>query len=831
MSSPTLLPQTTRTANPAAAPPRRLLLVTGSLGAGHHAAARAVEERARQVWPGVEVSWTETLDGMGRYTGRLFRAVYAGCIRRLPWLYELYLWLLWHVAPFRAGTRAIIGAWSGRGLARSLARHDPDLVVATFPEGITGLGWLRRRGRLAAPAVALIVDPAPHPLWADPALDLHLVSTAAGAQLLERAAPGARGRVSGLPVTARFVPPPESPGTAPADHRPRAYVSCGSMAFGDVAAACTAVLDAGADVLVSCSRDAAVRRRLDRLARTHPRGDRMRVVDWIDDPAGATGACDLVVTNAGGATAAETLACARPLLIFAPIAGHGRANAAVLARAGLATVCPGPAELAAAVAELIEPRRRAAVQRDLRAFLATSDLAADVAALAGLAAGRRATLGPRLRAQDALFLHAATARVPQQVGARILVEDPARRDDWPDHLVELIRRRVPEIGLLRRRLAPPRPGLPLHWVDDDAADPARHVRPRMVEIGPDADHPNWDDAVTAFFATPVDPVRTGWELQVARDRAVGQVAVLAKVHHALGDGLAVTDALVRLLADEESVRRVGPATQADPVRPTVAGRRAGAVNTVHTLRRAATVARGVANLALAGPAGASPLTGAVAGPGHRRVSVRLDGTQVRAKAKVHGVGTTVLLLAVIADTLHTLLAGRGPGTAVPATVRAMVPMTTRTSTGVGSRAAGNRTAAVSIDLPTGPMPAAERVARVASAVANGFSAGQPEAAAAVLTVLGLLPGRVQAVAVRQVYGKRFFHLLASVMPGVRRPLHCRGGLVSEVYPVLPLADGVALAVGALNWGRTTGIGITADPSIIGEIEEIPDRIAGSLRTM
>jgi len=126
--------------------PRRILLVTGGIGGGHHAAARAIEERARQAWPGVDVAWTDTLDGMGRGTGPLFRAVYAGCMRRLPWLYELYFWLLWHVRPFRAGTRAVIGAWSARGLAAQVAAHSPDLVVAVFPEGITGLGRLRRRG-------------------------------------------------------------------------------------------------------------------------------------------------------------------------------------------------------------------------------------------------------------------------------------------------------------------------------------------------------------------------------------------------------------------------------------------------------------------------------------------------------------------------------------------------------------------------------------------------------------------------------------------------------------------------------------------------------------
>ncbi|GAA1264535.1 hypothetical protein GCM10009609_29670 [Pseudonocardia aurantiaca] len=785
--------------------PRRILLVTGSLGAGHHAAARAVEERARVLWPGVEVTWTDTLDGMGPGTGKLFAAVYATCTRRLPLLYELYFRLLWHVRPFRAGTRAVIGAWSGRGVSRQIAAHRPDLVVATFPEGITGLGWLRRRGRLPVPAVALVADPAPHPLWADAALDLHLVTTSAAARMLQRAAPGAAAKVTALPVVSSFAPPP--PG--PARERALVYVSCGSLAFGDVPAACAAVLDAGADVLVSAGRNTGVRARLDRVASSHPLGARMRVVDWVDDPAAATRECDVVVTNAGGATALEALACARPLLLFAPIPGHGRANAALLADAGLARICPAPADLAAEVAALTDPARRAAVSRRLRDRFAGTDLASDLATLGDLAPPVAAS-GPRLRAQDALFLHAATPAVPQQVGTRIVLA-PGAADDLPAHLAELIRTRVPDIELLNRRLARPRPGHALRW-RTDGADPRRHLRARVVEIGPEGDHQTWDDAVTAFFADPVDPFTTGWELQIARECPAGRAGVLAKVHHVLGDGLAVTDALVRLLADE-----CGAGAVPAPVRARAARR--------NRAREAFTVVRGIGSLALAGAAGGSPLTGPIVDPAHRRMSVLLDGARVRAAARAHGVGTTVLLLAVVAETLHGVLAERGHA---PAGVRAMVPLTTRTSPDVDSRTPGNRTAAVSVELPTGAMPPAERVTRVASALADGASAGQPEGAAAVLTLLGLLPGRLQALLVRRIYGHRFFHLLASVMPGVRRKLHVRGMPMVEVHPVLPLADGVGLAIGAMHWGRTTAIGITGDVRLLREIEGIPDRIKASL---
>ncbi|GAA4556054.1 hypothetical protein GCM10023175_57480 [Pseudonocardia xishanensis] len=823
------------------------MLVTGSMGAGHHAAARAVEESAGRLWPGVEVVWTETLDGMGPRTGPLFRAIYAGCIRYLPWLYELYFQLLWHVPFFRAGTRAVIGRWSGRGLRPVLESVRPDLVVAVFPEGITGLARLRRRGLVPMPAVALVTDPAPHPLWASAALDLHLVSTEEGAALLARAAPGAAVRVAALPVVRDFAPPADR---EPRE-RPRALVSCGSLAFGDVEAACRGALDGGADVLVSAGRVEALRRRLERVPG-------LTVVDWIEDPATATRDCDLVITNGGGATALEAIACARPLILVDPIPGHGRANAAVLAAAGLAQVVHGRAGVAEAVRAL-DGEHRAMIGKHLRRRADQTDLDRDLASLMGSGPGvadvePRGIAGERVRAQDAMFLHASTPAVPQQVGARIVV-DGAPEEGWADALVDLVRERAGRIDLLNRRLAPARPGRPLRWERVPAPDPAVHVRPEVWRIGPGGDHPDWEAATTRFFADALDPT-LGWEVRAAVEPGTGRAAILARVHHALGDGLAVTDGLIRLLADEDTgtpagrlaARSAAPsptstdtrAAHASPsdtraVRVPLSARalhaladlreraRRGTATPRERLHHALRVARGIGALALQRPAGRSPLVGR-SGPGPRRIGVTLDGAEVRRAARAHGVGTTVLVLAALAQTLHEELD-------LPPRVRTMVPMTTRTRAGTGSRADGNRTAAVSLDLPTGPMSATERIARIERGLAAGSSAGQPEGAAAVLAGLGMLPGRVQGPLVRLVYGRRFFHLIASVMPGARRPLHARGGLISEVQPVLPLADGVGLAVGALHWGRFTCIGITADPAVLPEIGGIPGGIHRSLRSM
>jgi hypothetical protein len=160
----------------------------------------------------------------------------------------------------------------------------------------------------------------------------------------------------------------------------------------------------------------------------------------------------------------------------------------------------------------------------------------------------------------------------------------------------------------------------------------------------------------------------------------------------------------------------------------------------------------------------------------------------------------------------------------------MVPLTSRLRAGTDTGETGNRTAAVAVDLPVAPLPVRRRVAAVADAVARARDSGQAEGSAAVLSALGRLPGPVQRLFARLTYHGRFFHLIVSVMPGVRRPLHIGGGLLHTVVPVLPLAEGVGVAVGALAWGRTLGLGLAVDDAVLGD-RDIPGRMDTAWATL
>jgi hypothetical protein len=65
-----------------------------------------------------------------------------------------------------------------------------------------------------------------------------------------------------------------------------------------------------------------------------------------------------------------------------------------------------------------------------------------------------------------------------------------------------------------------------------------------------------------------------------------------------------------------------------------------------------------------------------------------------------------------------------------------------------------------------------------------------------------------------VYHRRWFNMLVSVFPGMRQQYRLLGARVTEVYPVLALADGVGLALGAMTWAGTMSVGILADASLV-----------------
>ena len=224
-------------------------------------------------------------------------------------------------------------------------------------------------------------------------------------------------------------------------------------------------------------------------------------------------------------------------------------------------------------------------------------------------------------------------------------------------------------------------------------------------------------------------------------------------------------------------------------------------------------------------------------PDRRFVGFSLQARAVTIAARRLRTNVPDLLLALIAEaTCNLRAASAAPGVRTSEHMRVMVPHTVRflqtsrpagKSRRTGSRPAANRTAGVLLDLPVRPMAFEDRVAAVRGIHGHCLRRGDAEAAAFVLRAMNILPAWLQRRCTRAVYSGQLLGVIVSVFPGVRRKCRLFGTPVEQMYPVLALADGTDIAIGAMTWGASISVGLLGvckpdfDPGLLAlEIEKL-----------
>jgi UDP-N-acetylglucosamine:LPS N-acetylglucosamine transferase len=365
--------------------PGKVLILSADIGDGHNAAARAIGECLERTWAGCGTKRVDALRVMGRWVSWLFRSVYHFEITRAPWIYQFFYDALWRHPWFARAAKRLTGSLCGRRLARVIKRFDPDLIISTYPIASAGLHWLRRHRGLGVPTCTFITDFAAHPFWVFQDVDVHCV-------MHEMSVPdvialGARGdvRVAAPPVRSAFRPRAPALARSRLGLRPDSFIALvtgGAWGVGALEDAVRGLLDGGErfQVVVVCGRNEGLVERLRALG--FPR-ERLVPIGFTDAMADLMAAANVVIANAGGITSLEAFAANRPLVLFCPIAGHGKANAALMERAGLAIVCANRAELLEVIRRLDEDEALAVRMRSAqRLHLTGKRLESDLAEIA-----------------------------------------------------------------------------------------------------------------------------------------------------------------------------------------------------------------------------------------------------------------------------------------------------------------------------------------------------------------------------------------------------------------------------------------------------------------
>jgi processive 1,2-diacylglycerol beta-glucosyltransferase len=328
--------------------PRRVLVLSADVGEGHAAAARALAEQIEVSPERAEVTVIDGLSAMGRVLRPIVEDGYRVQLRVMPWSYTIVYWLLEHVLPVRWVARRLLCLFGSRSLARTIAEHEPDVVVSTYPAVTVVLARLRRRGEITCTTVATITDLTGLFFWAQPGIDLHLVMYGESMPSVERiAGEGSVQLVSPL-ISAEFLEPRSPTDTRrelglPEEGR-MVLVSGGGWGVGDIAGAVREFVRTPEVTSIVClaGRNDQAEQNLREMFACEPR---VHVYGFTDKMPELLAAADVLVHSTGGVTCLEARAAGTPVVSYGLPVGHARLNTREMAALDLLLLAKDTDEL------------------------------------------------------------------------------------------------------------------------------------------------------------------------------------------------------------------------------------------------------------------------------------------------------------------------------------------------------------------------------------------------------------------------------------------------------------------------------------------------------
>ena len=340
----------------------RVVITSGSFGAGHDAAANAIAAQLKRAGYSTEV-W-DIVKLMSRPLGRTLQAAYLQQVQLAP---SVYRYLLRYGNRSESINKIIIKGMRHTGdVLTGIADHDPAAIVSTHPFASQALGELRAQGHLRVPVVTYLTDMSVHRAWVHPAVDVHLAlhdlparqAEDLGAQLTRVIHPAVPERFFAKPPARRSRAYCRQLLELPAD-QPLVAVIGGSMGMGQLDRSAEEIATTGvATPVVLCGRNRRLYRRLQNKSS-------VLALDWVSDIPLLLTAVDGVVQNAGGFASLEALAAGKPTVTYRCISGHGESNAAALDRAQIVPWIRSRAELGSRLrAALATPPRNLWAEED-----------------------------------------------------------------------------------------------------------------------------------------------------------------------------------------------------------------------------------------------------------------------------------------------------------------------------------------------------------------------------------------------------------------------------------------------------------------------------------
>ena len=374
------------------------------------------------------------------------------------------------------------------------------------------------------------------------------------------------------------------------------------------------------------------------------------------------------------------------------------------------------------------------------------------------------------------------------------------------------------------------------WAVDPYFDESRHIK--RVRLPGKADRWSFNASSPSSLPNTLDKARPLWQMHIVEDYE-GGAAVIIRIHHAIGDGMALIGMILSLMdgGDQrvwmEHAKEEPPAWVSLPgiktLQKSIVTLQKGIGVTAGLLKEARSLATHPAKTAKIGAGFAGELAWLLLMPedswtrfkgkpsGNKRVAwtapIPLDEVKVAGKA----LGCTIndMLLASVAGALCEYLKGKGDPTE-GVEVRALVPVDLRKSYEAGQL--GNKFGIVGVELPVGIENPLKRLFEVHRRMQALKQSLEPPVTLGMFAILGYAPQMLQ---------DRLFDMLihraTAVMtnvPGPKTPLYLGGAEIKQVMFWVPQSGDIGMGVSILTYNGMVQFGLVTDAAMVPDPEAI-----------
>jgi diacylglycerol O-acyltransferase / wax synthase len=458
----------------------------------------------------------------------------------------------------------------------------------------------------------------------------------------------------------------------------------------------------------------------------------------------------------------------------------------------------------------------------------------------------------RLTGMDATFLYLETPNAHMHV-AGTYIYDPSTAPEGFDYdtIRAEIERRLHLLPPYRRRLVeiPFQLHHPL-WIEDPDFDLDYHLR--RIAVPPPGGRKELNELAADIHARPLDRSKPLWEFWIVEGLEDGNVAVVAKTHHAAIDGASGVDITVNLLDLTPEPPEIPPPDEPwkpdrIPSDPELVGY---AINSL--ARQPIAAAKAVRRTVEAGlnirrrnrepdvtppPAPFSAPRTSINAPitPHRSfgtADVPLD--DVKAVRKALGGTVNDVVLALCAGALRSYLDRQGEHPDRP--LVAMCPISIRNEDQKG--AMGNQVSSMLVSLATDVDDPVERLRTIqggtrtakdqAGAIGADTLSNWAEFAAPAVAARAARLYSNMRVASRH---RPIFNVTISNVPGPQVPIYMNGAQLVAWYPMGPIADGSGLNMTVMSYLGTIHFGLVACADTVHDVQSIADGVNDALKDL